>query len=215
MSTTFIPIIIIMYIYNWYFSITPIIPLCTRQNIGYIHSISPCSPLLPFDPLSTYLEPSFCGRIRPPHSQAARKLTPLSPHLAHVPSHPKSRPPLCFPDPNMHLIRTTLQTQPISSRTLPFCNVANSLFTLLQLGAFDASQSSTVFFPSLHIDQGGRLALPASSVGPPRVLPPEVLHAEAPLFRPLFFGFPCSLGFHHLSDPLTDSLHGRIHPAEW
>jgi hypothetical protein len=73
--------------------------------------------MFPFAPLSTYLEPSFCDRIHPPRSQVARKLTPLFPHLAHVPSHPKSRPPLGFPDPNVHLIRTTLRTQPISSRT--------------------------------------------------------------------------------------------------
>ncbi len=79
-----------------------------------------CSPLLP---LSTYLEPSFCDRIRPPRSHVARKLTPLFPHLAHVPSHPKSRPPLGFPDPNMHLIRRTLRTQPISSRTGIFADM--------------------------------------------------------------------------------------------
>jgi hypothetical protein len=87
------------------------------------------SPLLPFDPLSTYLEPSFCDRIRPPRSQVARKLTPLFPHLAHVPSHPKSRPPLGFPDPNMYLIRTTLRTQPISSRTLKVLK-ENNIFNL-------------------------------------------------------------------------------------
>ncbi len=94
----------------------------TRQELFPWHIFL----LLPFaslTPLSTYLEPSFCDRIRPPRSQVARKLTPLFPHLAHVPSHPKSRPPWGFPDPNMHLIRTTLRTQPTSSRTVVLPNI--------------------------------------------------------------------------------------------
>jgi hypothetical protein len=63
----------------------------TRQELftWYIPFCSPLLPLLPFAPFSTYLEPSFCDRIRPPRSQVARKQTPLFPHLAHIPSHPK------------------------------------------------------------------------------------------------------------------------------
>ncbi len=161
-----------------------------------------------FAPFLLTWNPPSCDRNRPPRSQVACKLTPPFHHLAHVPSHPKSRPPLGFPDSDMHLIRATLRTQPISSRTLPLCKVANLLFTLLQFSALDAPRSSTISFSGCHVDQGSRLVFPASSVGPPRVFPPEVLHAEA--FRPFLVRFPCGLGLHHLSD----SLHGRIHPAE-
>ncbi len=75
-----------------------------------------CSPLLPF--LLTW-NPPCCDRIRPPSSQVARKLTSPFPHLAHIPSHPKSRPPPGFSRSKYTLIRTTLQTQPISSQTIP------------------------------------------------------------------------------------------------
>jgi hypothetical protein len=94
--------------------------MCTTRQELFTWHIFLLLPFASLAPLSTYLEPSFCDRIRPPRSQVARKLTPLFPHLAHVPSHPKSRPPLGFPDPNMHLIRTTLRTRPISSRTIIF-----------------------------------------------------------------------------------------------
>jgi hypothetical protein len=86
-------------------------------------------PLLPFAPLSTYLEPSFCDRIRPPRSHVARKLTPLFPHLAHVPFHPKPRLLLGFLDPNMHLIRTTLRTHPILANNFKWWRMENKQFT--------------------------------------------------------------------------------------
>jgi hypothetical protein len=62
LSTTFILIIIIMHIYNWYHSITASIPLYTRDEISCMYTISPLLPLLPLFPLfpcSTYLEPSL------------------------------------------------------------------------------------------------------------------------------------------------------------
>jgi hypothetical protein len=61
LSTTFIPAIIIMHIYNWYQSITTVILLCTRTQITIhmAHSLCFLSPLCsPFQPPSTYLEPS-------------------------------------------------------------------------------------------------------------------------------------------------------------
>ncbi len=86
----------------------------TTRRENYLHSIFSFAPLCsPFYLLGTLLlwqdpSTSFPG---------CSWTTPLFPHLALVPSHPKSRPPLGFPDPNMHLIRTTLRTQPISSQT--------------------------------------------------------------------------------------------------
>ncbi len=85
------------------------------NNVHGIFSFIPlCSPLLPS--LLTW-NPPCCDRIRPPRSQVARKLTSPFPHLAHIPSHPKSRPP-GFSRSKYTLIRTTLRTQPISSRTI-------------------------------------------------------------------------------------------------
>jgi hypothetical protein len=59
---TFIPIIIIMRIYNWYHSIAVVILLCTQTQIIIYMARSPCFflPLLipscsPFQPPSTYL----------------------------------------------------------------------------------------------------------------------------------------------------------------
>ena len=82
--------------------------------------VSPCqfplSPLL--YPLLLTWNPPSCDRNRPPQSQVACKLTPPIHYPANVPSHPKSQPLLGFPRSNMHLIRTTLRTRPISSRTI-------------------------------------------------------------------------------------------------
>ncbi len=86
LSTTFIPAIIIMHIYNWCHSITTGIPLCTWTQITIYMAHSPCflspltnSPLLPFAPLSNpsllTSNPPCCDRIRPPRSQVACKLT--------------------------------------------------------------------------------------------------------------------------------------------
>jgi hypothetical protein len=77
-------------------------------------------PLLYFplaNPFFTYLEASSCDRNRPPQSQVARKLTPFVPHWPLVPSLPKSQLPLGFPGLNVYLIKATLQTQPLGSRT--------------------------------------------------------------------------------------------------
>ncbi len=83
---------------------------------------SPCFdlPLLvsPLYPLLLTWNPPSCDRNRSPQSQVACKLTPLVPHLAPVPSPPEFQPLLGFPEPNMHLIRATLQTQPSYSRTI-------------------------------------------------------------------------------------------------
>ncbi len=126
LSTTFIPIIII--IYNWYLSINSVTPIYTQTQVTiYSYTwriplalISPCwfplsSPLYPL--LLTWNPPS-CDRNRPPQSQVACKLTPPIHYPANVPSHPKSRPLLGFPRSNVHSIRTTLRTRPISSQTI-------------------------------------------------------------------------------------------------
>jgi hypothetical protein len=49
LSTTFIPIIIVIHIYNWYLSIVPSIVLYTRRDMSYVHGI------FSFAPLSTLL----------------------------------------------------------------------------------------------------------------------------------------------------------------
>jgi hypothetical protein len=89
--------------------------MCTRLT-----PCSPCShcsfaPLVPLDPLTW--NPPCCDRIRPPCLPVARKLIlcsliqPMWP-LARSPD------PRGFPDPNIHLIRTTLRTRPKCSLTL-------------------------------------------------------------------------------------------------
>ncbi len=89
LSTTFIPIIIIMHIYNWYHSLL--------QSFRYIHrvdrlctrlSLAPLAPLVP-SPLTW--NPPCCDRIRPPLPWVARKLTPVFPSPAHLAPYPKSR----------------------------------------------------------------------------------------------------------------------------
>ncbi len=65
--------------------------------MNYVQGIFPFAPLCsPFYPPLLTWNPPCCDRIRPPRSQVARKLTSPSPHLAHIPSHPKSRPPGVF-----------------------------------------------------------------------------------------------------------------------
>ncbi len=91
-------------------------------NVQLYMAHSPCFnlPLLvsPFVSLLLTWNPPSCDGNRPPQSQVACKLTPLVPHLAPVPSPPKFQPFSGFPGPNVHLIRATLQTQPLCSRTL-------------------------------------------------------------------------------------------------
>ncbi len=67
-----------------------------------IFPLFPLFPLFPFFPLSTYLEPSFCFRIRPPLLPDARKLTLfVSPPT--LPFSPTQNPdPRGFPDLNIH-----------------------------------------------------------------------------------------------------------------
>jgi hypothetical protein len=83
--------------------------------MNYVHGIFPFAPLCSPFPLTW--NPPCCDRIRPPRSQVARKLTSPFPHLAHIPSHLKSRPP-GFSRSKYTLIRTTLRTWPICSLTL-------------------------------------------------------------------------------------------------
>jgi hypothetical protein len=97
LSTTFIPIIIIMHIYNWYHSITTSILSYTRDDIDCMYTIIPLAPLAPLvRPSSLTWNPPCCDRIRLPHSRVARKLTPHFPHLPHVAPYLKSRPPGVF-----------------------------------------------------------------------------------------------------------------------
>ncbi len=86
--------------------------VCTRLT-----PFSPCSPCSPCSPWSTYLEPSLLWQDPSTSSPGCSWTDSLFPHLAHVAPNPKSRPPWGLPDPNIHLIRTTLRTQPKCSLT--------------------------------------------------------------------------------------------------
>jgi hypothetical protein len=122
-----------MYMHNWcHSSISGILYThghklqCTTIHGAFPLLLSPLtsSPFLPlcvpFYLLGTLLAVTGSVHLVP----RLLVTTPLFPHLALVPSHPKSRPPLGFPDPNMHLIRTTLRTQPISSQTVMSSGIA-------------------------------------------------------------------------------------------
>jgi hypothetical protein len=86
LSTTFIPIIIVMYIYNWYHSHIQAFIMCTSTDCN-VNGAFPLPSLAPladsfcslFDPLLLTWNPPSCDRIRPPRSQAACKLTPPDP----------------------------------------------------------------------------------------------------------------------------------------
>jgi hypothetical protein len=58
----------------------------------------------------TYLAPSSCDRNRPPQSQVACKLTPLSPIVPLYPSPWNPDPSWVFPRLNVHPIRAISQT---------------------------------------------------------------------------------------------------------
>jgi hypothetical protein len=107
LSTTFIPIIIIMHIYNWYHSITAGIHLHIRTQIIYTWHISPCfllsfAPLLPhLCPLLLTWNPPCCDRIRPRCPRVARKLTlPFLSPGSYTP-HSKIPTPRSFPAPHI------------------------------------------------------------------------------------------------------------------
>jgi hypothetical protein len=89
---------------------------CIRTRITvyeFIHGVFPLLKVPLLANISTYLAPSSCDWSRPPRSQDACKLLPLSPIAPFVPSPPKSQPFLDFPGPNVHLIRAHLN--PLSS----------------------------------------------------------------------------------------------------
>ncbi len=82
---------------------------CIRHKLRYILYMA-----LPLTvPTSTYLAPSSCDRNRPPQSQVARKLSPLSPIAPLLPSPPQIPNPPGFPEPNVLLIRA--HHNPLSS----------------------------------------------------------------------------------------------------
>jgi hypothetical protein len=62
----------------------------------------PLLPLFPLFPLSTYLEPSFCVRTRPPQLPDAHKLTLPVPPGTHLSLPTKIPTPPGFPDLNIH-----------------------------------------------------------------------------------------------------------------
>ncbi len=174
---------------------------------------SPCYEFPLLVPLSTYLAPSSCDRNRPPQSQVARKLTPFVPHCPLVPSPPNSQPFLGFPELNVHLIRATSQTLSPVYNTVLLCDSPILLFTLLQMSALDAPRD--LFFRSCrsHIYEGDGLLVTAPP-WPPRVLSPEVLHADGPSPGTPLLRFSICLVLHHLADSLPYSRHRRFHPAE-
>ena len=67
-----------------------------------MYKICPLFPLFPLFPWSTYLEPSFCVRIRPPLLPDARKLTLFVPSVAHLFPFTQNPDPPGFPDLNIH-----------------------------------------------------------------------------------------------------------------
>jgi hypothetical protein len=80
-----------------------------------------CSPLLPF--LLTWNPPSVTGSVHlVPRLLVSNFPIPSSGSYTLPPEIPTPRG---FPDPNIHLIRTTLQTQPISSLTLLLSNISS------------------------------------------------------------------------------------------
>jgi hypothetical protein len=112
-----------MHIYNWYHS--------NATGILYIHEyrlhefrLIPLllaflySPFAPIRALFTYLEPSFCDRIRPPRTQVARKLTsPFPSPGSYTPPFQNPDPPE-FPRSKYTFIRTTLRTWLTRSSTV-------------------------------------------------------------------------------------------------
>jgi hypothetical protein len=109
LSTTFIPAIIIMHIYNWYHSNVTGLHY-VHEYIQWIIEQSPCFvlplllhfSLLPIRlPLLTW-NPPCCDRIRPPRSQVARKRTFPFPSPCSYTPHSKIPTPQSFPDPNIH-----------------------------------------------------------------------------------------------------------------
>ncbi len=111
-----------MHIYNWCHSITANILLCTQDEKGYVHNhspcfFSPCSPCPLFSPLQLTWNPPCCDRIRPPHFQVARKLTPLFPSPGSDTPLPKIPTPQGFPDPNIHSLGRHCEPNPQSSLT--------------------------------------------------------------------------------------------------
>ncbi len=114
LSTTFILMIIIMHIYNWYHSITASIHLCIRTQIIYTWHISPrlyylplllaffCSLFAPSAPLLLTWNPPCCDRIRPRCPQVARNLTLPFPSPGSYAPHSKIPTPWSFSTPNIH-----------------------------------------------------------------------------------------------------------------
>ena len=88
------------YMYNWYLFITAVIQHIYGHELWYI--LYTALPLA--IPISTYLAPSSSDRNRPPQSQVARKLSPLSP-IAPLYPPPQIPNPPGFPEPPVLLIR--------------------------------------------------------------------------------------------------------------
>jgi hypothetical protein len=157
----------------------------TNEDMIHMYTAhSPCFffPLLipfssPFSPSLLTWNPPSCDRIRPPCSQVARKLTSPFPSPGSYTPLPKIPTPQGFPDPNIHSLGRHWELDPQARVHSPFAMSSSFTITLLQLGALDASQSSTIFFSGLYIDEGGRLSFPAASIRPLGVVSPEVLHA--------------------------------------
>ncbi len=82
------------------YRILPLVPLVP---------LVPLAPLVPLFLLSTYLEPSFCVRTRPPLLPDARKLTPsLFPSVTLLPSPTRNSDPLGLSRSKYTSIRKTL-----------------------------------------------------------------------------------------------------------
>ncbi len=106
-----------MHIYNWYYSITTSILLCTWDENGYVHEHSSCffspgSPCSPVQSPSTYLEPSLLWQD-PSTSFPGCSWTnsPISLPWLINPLTQNPDPP-GFSRSKYTFIRTTLRTQP-------------------------------------------------------------------------------------------------------
>ncbi len=100
------------------------------------------------------------------------------------------------------------------SGTSPFSQGLRPAADPSQLGALDAlGQLLLLLRDGVHLYECR--GTPASTAArPPRVLPPEVLHADGPSPGDVVLRLPAGLGLHHLPDWLADSFHGLLHPGE-
>jgi hypothetical protein len=109
----------------------------------YLYMALPLAVIPLANPCSTYLAPSSCDRNRPPQSQVARKLSPLSP-IAPLYPPPRIPNPPGFPGPNVLLIRAHHNSLSSMQHTSYSLNTATADFFLFQGGEVRAGRPLAV-----------------------------------------------------------------------